>query len=304
LMTAKQRVDYIPWMWDADGDKDVENCVDGTKTNYIVCGGIPGTRPAWTEIEGSFTGATNLIISHLPLDEFLPLNTSIFIDHSVTATGATECGGGYTQTADFGAIPLTAALAGTMTGRTLRALQGRRLNLVVRMTDAGSGLLMRWGVQMGGGRGYYSSDYKAIAADGTFRPFLLEPIYIPLPPRTANGIDYINNPDLSLDFTRTSGAAAASRIDYAAIMAEPTLYLILVTNAFILNSSRTCICLDTSAARIHARPGTIYGSGSIDLVPDKYNVISTISGTLATSSAVATVLTYNTITVRPRWGQA
>ncbi len=64
----------IPWLWTKDGDDQVDNCDDSTHDNWCVCGGIPGSDDAITDINAGFGVAPTVLYvgNHLdPLDDWL-----------------------------------------------------------------------------------------------------------------------------------------------------------------------------------------------------------------------------------------
>ncbi|NIO43142.1 MAG: hypothetical protein GTO41_25095, partial [Burkholderiales bacterium] len=170
-----RRLAPVPWIWTSAGDGRVENCNDSASKNYCVIGAIPGSAPAASELRLKpitiWTGAENIWLSNAILDEFIEPIGNYFYDRQGTSD-TTACG----DEVETISVNTTEVYVDPPLVIDYRAIAGKDLYLLFRMADAGANLQARWGIYIGNAS--YLGEYVSIAADSTFRLFVLGPVPI------------------------------------------------------------------------------------------------------------------------------
>lgn len=304
LVAAGRAVLPIPFLWTKDGDDVADNADDSSRDNWAVAGGIPGTHPAVTRIDGKispgWTGS-GLFLSNFITNEIIMPGDVLYGEQQGTAGTAAESGGQYNQQA-VGAGSAV-AWSTTLSDDELEALFEKEVYLFTRLADAGANLTIAFQMKA---NGTILTDYRRISTAATFRLFKTPPLSITfLAAGFLDDTPGYNAPAFSLSAIRSSGGAANVQVDYTILMPRPLLFLYAGATAggspegFSYSSRiHDAISLTNGNAQI----GWLQKQGDrIELVPLRYNNLVSLIGNLAAATTITHTLTYNRIYVTPRW---
>lgn len=289
-----RRLSSIPWA--------MFTTVNNGGANYMVSDGIPGSVPAITEAKIEpltiWSGAENVWMSKAALDRWIHPDDSIFHDFSGTAE-ASAWGDAVKEitvtTSEIAAVPTSAILG-------FEYLASKDFYVLARLADAGSGLSAKIRVQRGNTK--YESEFRSLAADVTYRLFVLGPTpmwsYEEL---VMEFTDFRIDDEVTVDviFKRTSGSAIVS-LDFYAVLPRPLTQIVTplsITQGprIKANQVSTRLNTDDSIITIDRIIGDI-----LELEPEKVNVINTYMGKDGLEQQVDDEqLLYKSILVTPRW---
>jgi hypothetical protein len=302
----------LPFLWSDDGDDIVDNGLDTSLENYVVCAGIPGSLPAQTEIFGAlssnWSNVFSVWFSLITLDHFVLPTTVLYADESGTVQ-AGNVGGQYRQTS------VGTAVEGVLVGDLVISSQdrekflellGKEYYLMARIYDAGSTLQIASRLLVGGSSIGLETEFKAISTTTGERQYVTQPLVI------FNQTDFFLGakfnklgtqfPTTDAQFIllarRTSGTANI-RVDYIAVLPRPACRLQgnFAAANFIYRGTSGII---TDSNLIFQKQLSHTGD-AIELVPGKYNTLMMYLGDESGNSTVSWTLTYNNIYVTPRY---
>jgi len=297
-----RRLMPIPWVWTKTGLGRVENCLDSTSTNHAVAGGIAGSAPALVELKLQpvtiWSGAKNIWISNSLVDKWVPPSNSIFFDFSGTAD-TSACGDAvqeFTVTTAENVIQPTQVQSYEFVG-------GKDIYLLARLKDAGTGLQAK--IRIERGLTLYETEFRSLAADATYRLFVLGPI--PVWSYSELVMDYADfriDKEVRIDLVlkRGSGSAVVS-LDFYQIMPRPLAQIVAslsTTEGPRVKESRVSTRLNTddSILTIDRLTGDI-----VELWPDKLNILQTLMGIDGLEVQVDDEkMDFTDVFVTPRWG--
>lgn len=301
LVNDGKRISPIPFLWTKDGDDIVDNADDSTRDNWAVAGGIPGTHPAETRIDGEVSpGWTGygLWISNLISNEIINPGGIVYGEQQGTVD-ANASGGEYSsKTVTTSAQTWSTSLSAL----DLEALFNREVYLFTRLYDAGSLLTIAFRLVANSD---ITTDYKSISTTTAFRLFKTDPLFIAdLAVHIPGSTPGYNSPTFYLSAKRTLGSAAA-RVDFNIMMPRPLLFMVPGATAagspegFSYTSQDNRALSKTSA---DVSIGLLETRGDrIELVPNRYNALISLIGDIAGTHTITHTLTYERIYVTPRW---
>mgnify|MGYP001575988509 CR=1 FL=1 len=316
LTNDDERVTTLPYFWTKDGDMVVDNCCDTSGStgaphdNFGVAGGIPGSAPAETLIDGVLTDAFSSVhqvaLSLLDVDypDFIDPEGYIFSDQSGTAGAVTDAGAAYKQTS----VNTTAPQIGVMTiaNAKLSPISGKEFFLYMRLYDAGANLTINHLVTYGGSA--WESEFKAIAAGTTNFLFTTYPLPTLALKDLFQGESLAATLTVSLYGTRTVAGAANVRVDYIAMMFRPLLLIQIVSNVLVASTNpKGFLYRSTGGGAIYNPTGKVSDGimatvgDKIELVPERYNILSSLVGDASSQPVITDTITYSKIAVTSRW---
>jgi hypothetical protein len=298
VLANGRQVDAIPWMWTTDGDNIVENCLDSTHRNYTVCGGVTGSVEAETEIQGTIetldlSAMKGIVLSRLDADQFFKPENVLFFDQSGTVD-ANACGGQYVQVT---ASTETALMGAVTPGSMGQALNGKSLTAFARVYDNGANFQIATAFLFG--RRTIMGQYATVTTTNAWRLIKGQSLYFRLP----EGIEarLMNNITVGLMYKRSTGSATL-RFDYMTVLTEPI--------AIIGDGTQTTQYYRFRLLNAHAHAMSSGGyfedvlnvlGSDVTLEPDRINYLISLLGYGAVDPAIARTLTYNSISITPRW---
>lgn len=297
LITAGERVDYIPWFWSDAGAYTVENADDGTYQNWGVLAGVPGDEPAdWSFIAVTSAVSTlDLCLAQMDVAPFDFIRPYLFMSNNTLGTVSIG-----TEDTALGTISLTS--------RTFRLLAGRDVSVAVRAIEADDGTLSwragasaaGWGVT--GGRyytDYASVTYGTVGVETDFTPFIPMPEYF----KTETDWGMRNNVDVALTAKRASGTANFIRTSYQ-LVPEPMMRMInpaiVPTMLAVSYSNHRANLIDIDASNYPTRSVDMVIAGRrLEPYPERYNILFNF---LAGNNAAASItMALRNLKVTPRW---
>lgn len=307
------RISPIPFFWTRAGDGRVENCDDGTKRNFIVAGGIPGSGPAITKFKINpvtiWSGASDIWLSHIMVEEFAwpggvtGESFETLWSNKGGTVEASACGG---EVWLFSGIKDTAT-ASISISQTFhyRFIAGRDAYLMARIRDAGTQLLLRFDFFFGGVGGSYETTDKEVIADSTQRIFILGPL--PMLDYEALGLEWNDprgdyNSQISLSVGRNNATPNDVHLDFLMLVVRP--FTLMQIDA--LDTSLTYELEDGSIVSRNSSGqtedfNTVIGD-KIELHPESYNLLMSMMGRDTETHEVDTEnMDYSEVSVVPRW---
>ena len=301
-----RRLAPIPWFWTSGGDGRVENCNDGTKLNYGVAGGIPGSAPALTrlrmEMDTTWGTAQDIWLSlfSIPVKNFIDPDGHIWNDHSGSAE-ASACGGAVEV---YNIDGSSSESDGILNVNNYEIIAGKDLYILIRLKDAGTNLLAQMQLDVGES---INTDYKALAADATQRLFLLGPL--PALSYRAVGRAFAesnmdNQADIRFKITRVTGTAANNvSLDFIMVVARPFVNI----KADFLTTTRYTVLEGGSASQWASSTDAFLAfvptlGDRIEFEPDQLNILQSMIGRDSIAHEVDDEdFDYLDILVTPRW---
>ncbi|KKN73403.1 hypothetical protein LCGC14_0401060 [marine sediment metagenome] len=299
-----RRLAPIPWFWTRNGDGLIENCNDGTKLNYAVAGGIPGSAPALTRLKVKpdtiFTGASDIWLSLYPQDEFIDPDNNIWDDEQGTVE-AGACGGQVNTINISGSASVTIGITNI---KRYELVAGKDIYLLIRLRDIGTNLLARFEYEMSGSQ--YETDFKALAATTTQKLFVLGPLpFLSYKSIVAEFGDAFMDEVIDADVTlkRTTGTAANDcLIDFVMLVARPFVLIqndLNVSNYYLLEDVQ-CVERVASGDQFVEFVSTL--GDVIEFEPEKTNILTSMMGRDGEDHEVDDDdFDYLDVVVTPRW---
>jgi Concanavalin A-like lectin/glucanases superfamily len=299
LLDSGVRISPIPFLWTKDGDGIVDNCDDSTRDNWAIAGGIPGTHPAITRIDGELSSGFDsyaLFMSNFLTSSFIRPGDILFGEQQGT-TDASTSGGEYNQKT----VSTTSQSWSTaLTDYQIAELYGRWVTLFCRLYDAGSNLQIAFS-----SFGSKLTDYHSISTTTAYRLFKTDPLFI-----ADLTVDYPNNSPgynyktYALAAKRTIGSAAV-RVDFIILMPEPMIRLYPGATA---GGSPEGFSYDSGLHRAISKTSADVSLGRLEkrgkkmeLEPGVYNGLITLIGSPGGPTTITHTLTYERIYIIPRW---
>lgn len=316
IAAAYEQVDAVPYLWTDDGDNIIDNCLDSSRENYAIIGGVQGSYPAVTEYRMKVeTGGANtfdtdaaLWLSRTSLYEYRNQVLGIFKDLGGTAvTGA--CGGS-AEVLSVGTSPVT--LSGTPPGYAAlyNAEQfGTDYYLFVRMSDAGSLLTVAPRVYLAGSvsgaASYYTGDYRSITGGTAYKLFVFGPIAVA--DESIASIDRANYQALTPVFQRTSGTANVT-VDFVAALPAPLLKFKKTGTITGVSSGIWAHVkglggkfeTDQSSLEYFLQFGEATGQ-PVEVLPETQNVLFGFVGDDGAEHVITRTIDFSYVKVIPRW---
>lgn len=309
-------VDAIPYVWTDDGDDIIDNCLDSSRENYAIIGGIQGSFPAVTEYRlkveaggaNTFNTDSALWLGATGLYEYRNQVAQMFADLGGTAvTGA--CGGS-AQVVSVGTT--VATLSGTPPSYAMIANAeqfGKDYYLFMRMSDAGSLLTVAPRVYLAGSisgnASYYTGDFRSVTGGTAYKLYVLGPIA--LADESKASIDRGNYQALTPVFQRTSGTANVT-VDYILAMPAP-LIKVKKTNTITgvtpgiwanLKGMTGYFSSDANSLEYFLQFAEVTGE-AVEAVPDQQTVIWGAVGDDLTENVITRTIEFDYVKVTPRW---
>lgn len=297
------RIFPIPFLWTKDGDNVVDNADDSSRDNWAIAGGIPGSFPAETRIDGEilpgWTGYS-LWLSNFIMDDIIRPGDVLYGEQQGTVD-ATASGGEYNQqsVSGFSATTWSTSLDNT----DVEALFDKECYLFTRFYDAGSDMTIAFSLTA---NGTIVSDYLSIVTTTAFELFKTKPLsFVDLAVRIPGSTPGYNSPAFALSVLRTTGTDNA-RVDFNILMPRPLLQLKPGKTAAgnpegFSYTSRDNRALSKTAADISIGLLELTGD-KIELEPNQYNGLVSLIGDIGSTSTITDTLTLERIYVTPRWG--
>ncbi len=294
----------IPWFWTRAGDGVVENCNDGTKLNYAVADGIPGSVPALTRlrmvVDPTWSAAKDIWLTNFGLNRFIDPDDHVWKDHQGTVESG-ACGG---QTETINISGSSSVGKGILNLNNYDILAGRDSYLLQRLRDAGVNLEIQYEVEIGEN---ISTEIRKPAADTSQRLFFFGPLpwlsYRALGRRFGDPkLD--NIADVRYQLGRTTGAAAADlNLDFSMVVVRPFVLI----QADALTTTRFTQIEDRIASQWSTTTGSFLVfvpllGDVIEFEPGKLNILQSMVGRDGELHEVDDeVMTYTEARVTPRW---
>jgi hypothetical protein len=297
------RIDWVPYLWNIDGDGVLDNCDDSDQHNWALCAGIPGDIPADTTIQVQVAAAVTksaLWIGNTPhkLDTLGQAITSgispYYYESSGTATAATDSGSAVSVTAVN-----TAIVSYPMAGR-----DGSKLgptHFFARITDAGANLAIAPAFSLGVTTAFTGQPHY-ITADATRRLFYAGEL------DTDTGKVPLLRDDLTRDYSyallaaRTVAGAANLTLDFYMVVPGQLCKLERTgTNIdqTIRFSGKKALSVTNATTTVLSESINVTGD-EIRFEPDRLNLLRYIYGNHAEAHVIADTGTFICWVV-PRW---
>ncbi len=302
----------IPWQWDKDGDKAVDNCDDSTRDNWALFGGIPGSGDAEFEIRATlsddfFTNAGGLYLSRLdmPFDSFFLPSGPLYDDREGVVNG--DSSGGEYQDTTVGTSDTALTILSTATSNRLQldVLSDKKYYAFIRLKDADTNLSIATRIDLASET--FLSKFKAISPGTSFSLQVSEGFYIlaidaigPLDP------DFPISLEIFILAKRSTGSGTVG-IDFFFIMPEPMIFFepgspSASDDSFLYDSATHS---GFSSDSVTAATG-VSGLGKITgdkftLVPSRLNMILSVISKVNDPYTIATTMTYTETYVTPTW---
>lgn len=284
LVSDGKIVGSIPWLWTKDGDDIVDNYYDATHNMHCVCGSIPGSADALTNINATTDeNATGFNIYQSLYKVDAPVDVSDFFDDLSGTVDAAALGG-------------NAAVVNVSTGSTYTLLsllwknfKGGSFALLIRSKDAGSNLSLKATYTIGG---IYFEESEANKVGATYGIQLLAQQFIKRFPETPGIV-------IGVVASRSTGSGNFS-IDYDLVLPGDICVWKSLSNGYNLfdyQSDRMEVYLYNGGLMSESNS---YDGKAIELSPNMLNYLFSHIGDANTSTLTRT-LTYNHITVTPRY---
>lgn len=310
-----QGIGTIPWLWTKDGDDVVDNADDSTRDNWCVVGGIPGSADAETTLhldcsqDFYSTGPRYVLLSNwaLTLDEgarAADIAGTLYHDLSGTVD-ANSSGGAYQSQSNS-----TTAVGWSghdLNMREALLFAGREIGVWGRVDDNSTSLLIAMSLAYGVANAIYS-DYKTVDTSGfqiVSTPFVVAPdigrmlaLKGALSFGSASGV-YL--------YSKLSTGTGNVYVDFYQVITRPFVRLRSTITGGTANGGLLYFSRTNELYNIDG--GTTLGTDEMDvtgdtfeLSPERLNMIlHAVSGGGASSSTIATTLTYLRLEVRPRY---
>ncbi len=300
------RVGAIPWLWTAGGVDQVQNCDDSTRSNFAVVGGVPGSAPAITVIDGTLSTTFSAFKSIY----FSNWQTPFFIDpvnlySDLNGTGTTIADSGSAATTIVVGTGLTGSSGFSVGSRPAVAMAGREFYCLARVNDAGSNLTI------GASIGYDSTTPGALAtaltACNSFAAMILVRslaiISFALGQLHPEKIGSNATVWIALLLQRTTGSANVI-VDFFQFAPRPLVRLRgSGGDSFIYSSSPAPVMFNYLSAGPNIS-NTIASADydQLELAPAVYNtLLSYLGDDSGAAFDVTRTLTYNKVSVQPRY---
>lgn len=287
LVAGGKRVSTIPWLWTKDGDGVVDNYYDATHNMHSVIGGVPGSDKSVTNI-GLTTeeNDTNFAVYQSLYTTEKSIDVSSFFYDSNSSADAGSLNGAYKATITTGGTTASWSLTPTW-----KNFIGGKINILLRMRDAGSNLSITNSIKLGLSD-FWTGAKTASNVSSSYGIKVFQGPSIPYTPETSNLL-------LTTNFIRSTGSADVY-VDYEAFMPGEICAFRSIGygyNIFDYLSTRQSVYLYTSTL-ISQIAG--FDGATLEFEPSKYNYLFSHVGWYDLSVLTRTV-TYNYIYITPRW---
>ncbi|MFA5376896.1 MAG: hypothetical protein WC455_14190 [Dehalococcoidia bacterium] len=291
-----QRLSSIPYLWTKDGDNVVDNYCDATHNHYAIINGIPGTTEAYTEIEGTPSAAfSGIHLSNFTTKRYFSPSI-FFVDSSGTADAGAVGGEAHVTLTDQSAAELSES-GMSWTKSAYPEFSAMPFYILTRM-KAASSVYARiqsyvssatYGVNI-------TTDYSRPVAIGSSSYYIL---------RTIAGMTQKNYSGYDADTEKveiygfiTSGTVNVS-LDYAVMFPRPYLYCYgyAITKFMLKDNTITKITGGSAVGMIEVLKPI---GDSIELSPNRYNILQSLMGCEDSDATLTTTLTY-VIYATPRY---
>jgi hypothetical protein len=297
VVTAGNQVDAVPWLWTKDGDGIVDNCNDGTRNNWAVVAGIPGSMDAHTEILGKLTNyvadLNAVTISNLRVDTFRTPVSRLFWDESGTVDAA-YCGGAYQLTSvNTAAVDITAAH--TLDKDAVQMLRDNEYIVVGRVADAGDNLVVAivWAD--------HANQYAAEPFPGSTPSLMISAgdiLASILPIGDAEGVAKTYN--FTVKAYRTIAGAANVKVDWVCLFPRPVIQVGSGASDGFTYSSAARRCDDYNSSTLLSYSNRSFTGDILEMAPGKCNILQAAIGKSFNSIDITETLAYS-IFVTPRY---
>lgn len=312
-----QRVDWLPWLWTNifSGGQEVSQYSDSTHYDHFIVGGVPGTLPAKTYLDGYINsdldtaGVGGLLLSRLDC-EYAQGYQTVKYTQDLSGTVVAGSVGGQVEQISVS----TTASAYTelpMVQEHLLTLAGQELALLARLSDAGDNLMLRAAYALAASGGA-ASEWKAITDPGANYVMRLSD-FVSFDPHVESGdpaVTFAAGAGFWLEAKRSSGAAANLNIDFCRIVTRPAL---LIRGSGSAGISSFHYYSDPLEVLGYVGGGsyqsdTLIATGDvIEMLPGRHNFVQASSGNAISGTAsVAITESFFPIKLRltPRWALA
>jgi len=291
-----QRLSSIPYMWTKDGDNQVDNYYDATHNHYAIINGIPGTTEAYTEIEGTPSAAfSGIHLSNFTTKRYF--SPSIFFKDSSGTDDASAVGGkAHVTSTDQSAAELSEA-GMSWTKSAYPEFSAMPFYILTRMKAASSVYARIQSYVSSATYGInITTDYSRPVAIGSSSYYILRTI-AGMTQKNYSGYD-TDTEEVEVYGFITSGTVNVS-LDYAVMFPRPYLYCYgyAITKFMLKDNTITKITGGAAVGMIEVLKPI---GDSIELSPNRYNILQSLMGCEDSDATLTTTLTY-VIYATPRY---
>ncbi len=301
ILSDGQMLETVPYLWTKDGDDVVDNAQTSSKNFFCVCDGIPGSVDAMTEIDLIISSTTTggLILSRWDIPFYYDPGTLMFKD----VGGGVDAGANDGNSSSVGPVTTTDFGIATFTAFSYflyRLLESKELYGEVRLSDAGSNLMLKLVLVLGNTAKTIENEYRNVTSNASMRLLLTNPISLPslFSMGIPSGITFDSNFKFQAYAKRSSGSTNVT-MDYVALFPRPFINLAAVgtTTEYFINGS---IALSADGAKNIQEFAQVTGD-IIELAPGKVNVLLSLTGNSSVNPDPSYTITYSFLKVTPRY---
>jgi hypothetical protein len=291
-------IDKVPWFWTLGGDNILS--LDTGKQPLGVVGGVPGTMPAITEVQGNLSSSwatiTSIALSNFP--STIPLKLSDFLIDVSTTAGAGDYGGQHlTVTVNASDVLIG---SGSVSVNATRKFETAEIYMMARLYGSAATPVNIYTTWLTGGRISNSDTRQITPAITSYRLFHSKSNIIRTTMQLFSGAT-VSAMGVQLYASKVSSNVDIT-VDYFAIVPRPVLFLtggVSAVTGFYYKKV-TASEFDTSTVQVDAALNVT--GDVIEFSPDVFNHLQCYFCPDETvDPAITYQCTLSTIYLTPRW---